>query len=68
MKEVFIRIKKQRKVNENGETVSEYLIMAQDNEGKITPLIRMDKEVLQEYARLISEYAENERRKEARDE
>lgn len=62
MKEVFIRIKKQSKVNENGETVSEYLLMAQDNEGKITPLIRMDKEVLQEYARLISEYAENERK------
>ena len=62
MKEVFIRIKKQSKVNENGETVSEYLLQAQDNEGKITPLIRMDKEVLQEYARLISEYAENERK------
>lgn len=62
MKEVFIKIKKQSKVNENGETVSEYLLQAQDNEGKITPLIRMDKEVLQEYARLISEYAENERK------
>lgn len=62
MKEVIIKIKKQSKVNENGETVSEYLLMAQDNEGKITPLIRMDKEVLQEYARLISEYAENERK------
>ncbi len=68
MKEVVIKIKKQSKVNENGETVSEYLLQAQDNEGKITPLIRMDKEVLQEYARLISEYAENERRKEARNE
>lgn len=62
MKEVVIKIKKLSKVNENGETVSEYLLMAQDNEGKITPLIRMDKEVLQEYARLISEYAENERK------
>lgn len=62
MKEVVIKIKKQSKVNENGETVSEYLLQAQDNEGKITPLIRMDKEVLQEYARLISEYAENERK------
>ena len=68
MKEVVIKIKKQSKVNENGETVSEYLLQAQDNEGKITPLIRMDKEVLQEYARFISEYAENERRKEARNE
>ena len=37
MKEVIIKIKKQSKVNENGETVSEYLLMAQDNEGKITP-------------------------------
>lgn len=62
MKEVFIRIKKQSKVNENGETVSEYLIQAQDNEGKITPLIRMGKEGLQAYARFISEYAENERK------
>ena len=62
MKEVFIRIKKQSKVNENGETVSEYLLMAQDNEGKITPLIMMDKEGLQAYARFISEYAENERK------
>lgn len=62
MKEVVIKIKKLSKVNENGETVSEYLLMAQDNEDKITPLIRMDKEVLQEYARLISEYAENERK------
>lgn len=62
MKEVFIKIKKHSKVNENGETVSEYLLMAQDNEGKITPLIMMDKEVLQAYARFISEYAENERK------
>lgn len=62
MKEVFIKIKKHSKVNENGETVSEYLLMAQDNEGKITPLIRMDKEGLQAYARFISEYAENERK------
>lgn len=62
MKEVFIKIKKQSKVNENGETVSEYLLMAQDNEGKITPLIMMDKEGLQAYARFISEYAENERK------
>lgn len=62
MKEVFIRIKKQSKVNENGETVSEYLLQAQDNEGKITPLIRMGKEGLQAYARFISEYAENERK------
>ena len=29
---------------------------------KLPPLIRMDKEVLQAYARLISEYAENERK------
>ena len=62
MKEVFIKIKKHSKVNENGETVSEYLLMAQDNEGKITPLIRMGKEGLQAYARFISEYAENERK------
>ena len=62
MKEVIIKIKKQSKVNENGETVSEYLLMAQDNEGKITPLIRMGKEGLQAYARFISEYAENERK------
>lgn len=62
MREVFIKIKKHSKVNENGETVSEYLLMAQDNEGKITPLIMMDKEGLQAYARFISEYAENERK------
>lgn len=62
MKEVFIKIKKQSKVNENGETVPEYLIMAQDNEGKIIPLIMMDKEGLQAYARFFSEYAENERK------
>lgn len=62
MKDVFINIKKYSKVNENGETVSVYLLMAQDNEGKLTPVLMMDKDGLQAYARSVSEYAENERK------